>query len=71
MDKQKATPGAEQGSTEPAVSKVTLKHKGSESDKSKADFDMAHANRLLSLRNSRWELADDKHTWNGTEIAKK
>lgn len=33
-------------------------------------FPISQANTLLSLRNSQWELSDEKFTWNGTEIAK-
>jgi hypothetical protein len=37
----------------------------------KKTFDIKHANNLLKLPNSQWELADEKFVWNGTEIAKK
>ena len=33
-------------------------------------FEIGHANKLLSLANPRWKLADEKFKWNGKEIAK-
>lgn len=33
-------------------------------------FDVAHANKVLSLTNSKWKLKDTKWKWNGTELAK-
>ena len=34
-------------------------------------FEISVANKMLQLRNSQWELKDDKYTFNGVEIAKK
>lgn len=50
--------------------KVKLKAKDVKDAKSK-EFEIDHANKLLKLSNTQWELADDKFVWNGTEIAKK
>lgn len=33
-------------------------------------FGIGQANRLLTLSNPQWKLADEKYKWNGTEIAK-
>lgn len=52
------------------VETVTLKtnlEKGKSKDRK---FDVAHANKVLSLTNSKWELNDKKWKWNGTELAK-
>lgn len=51
---------------------VTLKSKDKREkakEYAKKPFSIAHANALLQLPNSRWELADDKFKWNGKEIA--
>lgn len=37
----------------------------------KRKFEIQQANKLLNLPKSQWKLADDKFTYNGTEIAKK
>lgn len=50
--------------------KVKLKAKDVKDAKPK-EFGIDHANKLLKLPNTQWELADDKFAWNGTEIAKK
>lgn len=34
-------------------------------------FEMAQANKILNLPNSKWKLDDDKFEHNGTEIAPK
>ena len=48
---------------------VTLKVKG---EKGKTqEFEIAQANALLKIKNSQWELKDEKFTYNGTEIAPK
>lgn len=49
---------------------VKLKAKDVKDAKPK-EFTIDHANKLLKLPNTQWELADDKFNWNGTEIAKK
>lgn len=48
---------------------VTLKTKGDKPKKQ--EFELSHANRILSLPNSQWELSDTGFQWNGTEISVK
>ena len=48
---------------------VTLKVKGEKGREQK--FEIAQANALLKIKNSQWELKDEKFTYNGTEIAPK
>lgn len=40
-------------------------------DSKPQEFKIEVANKLLKLSNSKWDLADEKFVWNGTEIAKK
>lgn len=48
---------------------VTLKAKDVKSRTKQ--FGIDHANKILKLSNSQWELNDDNFEWNGTELAKK
>ena len=49
---------------------VTLKTKATKNKKSKDQkFGLKHANNVLKLANSQWELNDPGFKWNGTEIA--
>lgn len=49
---------------------VTLKTKARKDYKSKDQkFTVAHANAVLKLPNSQWELNDAGWKWNGTELA--
>ncbi|MCB5972662.1 hypothetical protein LIT13_06700 [Flavobacterium psychrophilum] len=48
---------------------VNLKTKGDKSRKQ--EFELNQALRLLSLKNSQWELADEKYIFNGVDLAKK
>lgn len=49
---------------------VKLKVKGKEKLEPK-EFDMAHAVKILSLKNSQWELAETGLEWNGKDIVSK
>lgn len=50
--------------------KVTLKTKPHGKVKSKnQDFTVDHANKVLKLANSQWQLNDANWKWNGTELA--
>lgn len=53
------------------MKKETVKLKAKDVKDSKPrDFELNHANKLLSLRNSQWELADPNWKSNGIELAK-
>lgn len=49
---------------------VTLKTSLEKSKSKDRKFSIQHANNVLSLTNSKWELNDKNYKWNGTELAK-
>ena len=53
------------------VETVKLKTKARKDYKSKSQtFDVEHANRILKLPKSQWQLDDKNWKWNGQELAK-
>ena len=48
---------------------VTLKVKGDGG--TKQTFEFKHALNILKLKNCQWELADDKHEFDGVELKNK
>lgn len=57
--------------TKAVMVKLRSKPSGKDAKAKTRSFEIDQANKLLKVKKSAWELADEKFQFNGSEIAKK